>query len=142
MAGKRERQKEVRERRILRAAERLFARRGYAETSIEEVADRAGLAVGTIYNYFPSKAEMLAAILRRDADQALAAGEMIVKEPPADPSAAVASLLDIYVRLFTLHDRVLWREVLGAALANPETLGPKLFAEDFRLIAQLTSLIH
>ena len=46
--GRRERQKLDREKRILAAARRLFDRRGYLNTSMEDVARRAGLAVGTL----------------------------------------------------------------------------------------------
>ena len=39
--------------RILDVAEQLFARHGYAKTSMREVATRAGIAVGNLYHYFP-----------------------------------------------------------------------------------------
>ena len=65
-AGLRARQKQERERRILKAAEQLFARKGFAGVAMEDVAARAGLAVGTLYNYFPSKLALLLAILRRE----------------------------------------------------------------------------
>src|ERR1700722_9080587 len=77
--GRRELQKHARERRILSAARRLFDRKGYAKTSMEDVADRAGLAVGTLYNYFHSKDHLLLGIMRREADgllpRTLTAGE-------------------------------------------------------------------
>jgi len=41
----------------------LFAQRGYANTTIEQIARESGYAVGTIYLYFDSKEEILAAIL-------------------------------------------------------------------------------
>ncbi|UOR00768.1 TetR/AcrR family transcriptional regulator [Leucobacter allii] len=44
---------------ILRAAEALFAERGYAETAIEDIAEAADVAVRTIYAHFPSKAAIL-----------------------------------------------------------------------------------
>ena len=62
--GRREQQKEARKRRILSAATQLFARRGYASTSVGDIARRARLAVGTLYNYFPSKPEIAMAIVR------------------------------------------------------------------------------
>lgn len=40
---------------ILAAAERLFARKGYASATIAEVASEAGFAIGTLYNLFGSK---------------------------------------------------------------------------------------
>jgi AcrR family transcriptional regulator len=79
--GLRDRQKQERERRILKAAKRLFARKGYAGVAMEEVAARAGLAVGTLYNYFPSKLALLLAILRRETESLLARGQKILALP-------------------------------------------------------------
>lgn len=45
--------------RILQAAVRLFARRGIADTKMEDVAKAAGIAKGTIYEYFKSRDELL-----------------------------------------------------------------------------------
>ncbi|MDI6874469.1 TetR/AcrR family transcriptional regulator [Candidatus Solincola sp.] len=43
---------------ILRAAEELFSSKGYRETTVQEIAERAGLAKGTLYLYFRSKEEL------------------------------------------------------------------------------------
>lgn len=44
--------------RIHLAAKELFSKKGFAETSMSEIAEAAALSVGTIYNYFPSKDEL------------------------------------------------------------------------------------
>jgi AcrR family transcriptional regulator len=49
--------------RILQAAEEVFAERG-PSTSTEEVAARAGLAIGTIFRHFPTKDDLLTAIVK------------------------------------------------------------------------------
>lgn len=46
---------------ILAAAERLFGERGYAQTSIEDIAELADVAVRTIYMHFPTKAAIMLA---------------------------------------------------------------------------------
>jgi AcrR family transcriptional regulator len=55
---------EGRRRQILGAALRVFARRGFAAATIEEVARTAGVAEGTIYNYFDGKEDLLIHIPR------------------------------------------------------------------------------
>ncbi len=50
-------------RQIVDAAYRLFIRQGYAATSMRQIAARAHLALGGIYNHFGSKAEVFGAIL-------------------------------------------------------------------------------
>lgn len=139
--GRRERQKLERERRILAAARRLFDRKGFADTSMEEVAGRAGLAVGTLYNYFPSKDQLLFAISRSDTEQLVKIGERILADPPDDPVEAIAALTEVMVQGITAGERRLWRELFVAAIAAPDTLGARLFALDMRLIAQLTTML-
>ena len=141
-AGRRERQKQDRERRILAAARRLFDRKGYDGTSMENVAARAGLAVGTLYNYFPSKEELLFAISRADTEPLLQIGEAILADLPDDPAEAIGALTEVMVQGITAGERRLWRELFVAAIAAPDTLGARLFALDLRLIAQLTTMIE
>src|SRR5436190_1910232 len=54
---------------ILEAAEEVAAARGLEATSTAAIAERAGIAVGTLYNYFPDREALIAALfkLRRDA---------------------------------------------------------------------------
>jgi AcrR family transcriptional regulator len=55
---------EFREAEILEAARRVFARRGFAESSMEDIAHAAGVAKGTLYLYYDSKRELYRAALR------------------------------------------------------------------------------
>ena len=48
---------------IEEAAYELFLEQGYSATSMRRIADRAGLALGGIYNHFPSKEEIFEAII-------------------------------------------------------------------------------
>jgi AcrR family transcriptional regulator len=50
---------------ILGAAVDLFLERGFAETRMEEIAQRAEVAKGTLYLYFPTKSAMLEAVLKK-----------------------------------------------------------------------------
>jgi AcrR family transcriptional regulator len=58
------RRAETRER-IVAAALELIAEGGYVNAQIATVAERAGVAVGTVYRYFPSKSELFAEVFRR-----------------------------------------------------------------------------
>ena len=63
-------QKKVRARSdILAAANTLIARKGYENTTMREIADAANLSYQTLYNYFPSKAQIVQAMLT-DVDKA------------------------------------------------------------------------
>ncbi|UCC47390.1 MAG: TetR/AcrR family transcriptional regulator [Gemmatimonadota bacterium] len=60
--GRRERKKRALRRRIYQAAFELFLEKGFEETTVEEIADRADVAKGTVFNYFPRKTSFLAAV--------------------------------------------------------------------------------
>jgi AcrR family transcriptional regulator len=75
--NRRERQSVERRERLFRAALDLFARKGFAETTVEDITNAADLGKGTFFNYFPSKdhillafAEMQLGKLRAAADEA------------------------------------------------------------------------
>ena len=141
MSGRRESQKREREARVLRAASVLFAKQGFERTTMQDIARRSGLAVGTIYNYFSSKPEIILALIQRDTGAGLQAGEAVLKDPPRDPVAAVQMLLERVVEPFARHDRNLWRELTAAALKDPD-LSQSFFAADVRLIALVAALLR
>ena len=58
------RQPEVRPRQILKAAFRVFGTRGLHQATLDDVARAAGITKGTIYLYFPSKADLFTAMLK------------------------------------------------------------------------------
>jgi AcrR family transcriptional regulator len=59
--NRRERQSSERRERLFRAAMELFARKGFGETTVEDITNAADLGKGTFFNYFPSKEHILLA---------------------------------------------------------------------------------
>jgi TetR/AcrR family transcriptional regulator len=72
-------------RRLLEAAADTFAERGYHGTRIDSVSQRAGVAKGTIYNYFPSKGAVLETLV---AEACLLAAEAALATPEDAPTRA------------------------------------------------------
>ncbi len=58
-ALRRQREREHRYQTILTAAEKLFAREGYSQTSMEQIAEAAEVSVGAVYFYFKNKEDLL-----------------------------------------------------------------------------------
>jgi AcrR family transcriptional regulator len=54
---------------ILEAALRVFAERGYAEARVQEIAEAAGVATGTVYAIFPGKQELYRAVHRENLEE-------------------------------------------------------------------------
>ena len=70
----RRRRKEARPQELLDAALELFVEKGFAATRIEEVALRAGVSKGTLYLYYPSKEELLKAVISHYLSDRIAEG--------------------------------------------------------------------
>jgi AcrR family transcriptional regulator len=64
---------------ILTAAQDLFLSRGYETTTIQEIIDAVGIAKGTFYHYFDSKASLLDALVESMTDQRLQTAQAILE---------------------------------------------------------------
>ena len=85
--------------RILDAAEACFAGRGYAGTTLRDVAERVGIRIPSLYNHFPNKESLYGAVLERGMRPILelltrfvAAGEASYRDP-GEITAQVMELL-------------------------------------------------
>src|SRR4249919_3784848 len=77
---------EFREAEILQAARQVFARRGFADASMEDIAQVAGLAKGTLYLYYDSKRELYRAALRAGLVELCDALERAIDKAPSLPA--------------------------------------------------------
>ena len=131
--------------RIVRAAHELIARGGYREASIAAVARRAGVATGSVYRHFPSKAELFAEVFRtasqREVDAVAAAAAGVGRPAPERIAAAVevfaqralagrrlawallAEPVDPAVEAERLHFRGAYRDVFAAILRDGVAAG-------------------
>jgi AcrR family transcriptional regulator len=93
---------EVYRQHIFEAAEQVFAQRGFEAARVQEIGKRVGLSMGTIYSVFPSKADMLQAILQHRGEEIL---EMVRAIAASDRGArdTLRALLQAYVDFFVAH---------------------------------------
>lgn len=68
---RRERQQQTRQR-LLEAATRVFARRGYQQARLDEIANEAGFTIGAVYSNFSGKEELFLALADREVEQRVA----------------------------------------------------------------------
>jgi len=92
----RRRRKEARPQELLDAALALFVEKGFAATRTEEVARRAGVSKGTLYLYYPSKAELFKAVVRRTLTHLIAEGQEAVAQFQGSSSELIAALLNAW----------------------------------------------
>ena len=104
MAGLRESKREARLRGITEAAIALFSERGFEATTMEAIAEAAGLGTGTLYNYFPSKAEpLLLGIIALRTPPFAEELERIAAAAKASPEAALMKAVDTYLESFSFY---------------------------------------
>ena len=70
----------MKEEQILKAAKKLISKYGYKKVSMDEIAEEAGVTKKTVYSYFPSKEELLNALIRKELEKMKKELEAIEKE--------------------------------------------------------------
>jgi len=117
--------------RILDAAEAVFAEKGYAGTTLRDVARGVGIQTPSLYNHFPSKESLYAAVLERGLSPILELlAEFAEFAEFANPPAATAEPRELIERVmkFLADSPNLPRLILHETLAGGERLTPELRA--------------
>ncbi|MDX3926092.1 MAG: TetR/AcrR family transcriptional regulator [Shinella sp.] len=144
MAGLRAKQKADKNRRILEAATSLFRDQGYDSARIEDIAEMAEVSVGTLYNYYQNKGDILVATVAMEVTEVLEAGERIIANPPLDVEEALRTLIDQYYDHSLVYlSKEMWRTAMAISIQQPETPLSKRYTElDERLCAQVVQLVE
>ncbi len=79
---------------LLQAAMKVFAASG-VDAPVREIAEKAGVGVGTVYRHFPQRSDLVAAVFRREIDACADAAASIAAEHP--PGEALARWMGRYV---------------------------------------------
>jgi AcrR family transcriptional regulator len=117
-----------------RAAERLFAERGFDRTSTARIADAAGVPHGLIFYHFKTKMDLLLAVIR---DDRLSALDDVV--PPLAPGVALEpAVATLWERLSCVlgEPTAVRKIILQEAAAHPEIQARALEYQD-----RITSMV-
>ena len=105
---------------ILDAAARILTEDGYAAASTNRIAERAGVSIGSLYEYFPGKEAIFAELRRREGQKFYR--ELIAEPRPQQPRAAIRHIV---------RSRLNWMRRNPALYAALETEVPRsAIAED------------
>src|SRR5437870_2530068 len=108
---------------ILRAATRVFARNGYFNSRVADIARAADVADGTVYLYFKSKEEILHSIFDQNMADAIASGRKLIRAL-SDPREKLR-------RIAKLHLERLGADRDLAVVFQVELRGSTKFMEEF-----------
>jgi AcrR family transcriptional regulator len=116
-----------REEQILQAATKLFARRGFADTDLDSVAEALGVGKGTLYRYFPSKRELFLAAVDRGVRRLMA--EVNASAAPVDdPLERIVQAIHAYLAFFHRHPELVELFIQERALLH-DRAQPTYFAQ-------------
>ena len=140
--GLRARQKEKRKQAIMEAAAKLFQAEGFNAASMEDIAEAAELSVGTVYNYFKSKAEIGLAIYQADRDLVQGATDKVIANPPADPVAAICRMMETdFETEIGYLDRAVWSSLFGASFTDQSSLSSAFVSDELMRVDQFRRLL-
>ena len=144
MSGLREKQKADRDQRILKAATRLFREEGYDRTKIETIAAKAQVSIGTVYNYYQNKGDLLVAIVSMEVNEVLRAGAALIERPPGGVAAAVTDLIFIYLDHSLVYlTKEMWRHAMAISTRQPDSPFGRRYSDlDDRLTRQVCAVIE
>ncbi len=100
--------------RITIAARELIAEGGYVAAQVAPVADRAGVAVGTVYRHFPSKSDLFAEVFREASQHEVDAMRIAMEGVSGRATDRVAVGIEAFARRALRGRRLAW-----ALLAEP-----------------------
>ena len=118
----RERKKLETKQRILGAAVSLFQERGFDNTSFEEVAEEANVSRATVFNYFPSKRDLLRGIAIEELEKL----QQVAESELADVQGAIAKIRLVMGQLVsdTLPYLNVTRYVIASSMLDPSPEAP------------------
>ncbi len=138
--GVRELSKQESQHRIMMAARDLFAEFGYDRATLRQIAAKAGLTVGALFNHVTDKRDLIYLIFNEEVQTV---AEMALAAPRAYQSfgGKVRSLIEHYYRLFASEpvlSRILLSEVV---VLSPGMHLERYLAQRERLVSGLTELV-
>lgn len=110
---------------IISAAVAVFTERGYADTTMADIAQHAGIGQGTLYRYVPSKRELLDLVFDYSVEEIIGATEPVLRldEPPASPDELLLrfdAAMDALSELFDRRPELLSLVAVEAAAMDEE----------------------
>lgn len=142
--GLRDQQKAERRQLILDAATDLFGRRGFENVKAEQIAEAARVSIGTLYNYFPGKNEILMTLIAIENERLEDIGRSFVP----NLSGPVAEIFCEYLLQFfapqnMLLNKDLWRKGFAISFADVASQEARRLRKSDRVLShQITELVR
>jgi len=144
MNGLREKKKKKRQERIFLSAIHLFNSKGYSQTTMKDIAEKAQLGVGTLYNYFSSKSDLLLEIMEQKLDHMVKESQNFTQDlldSEKNGAAVLKEFMNYYLNYFFLLNKDKWSEAFLEIFSSSSYI-QKGVRMDLRIIEQIKSLLN
>ena len=98
---------EERRQELIDAAERLFMENSYEATAVSDIVQDVGVAQGTFYYYFPSKEEILEAIIEKDMAALEDDVRVIAEDRHLDPAAKINAIVNSIIGISSSRKEIM-----------------------------------
>jgi TetR/AcrR family transcriptional regulator len=129
---RRQQHQELSRTQLLDAAEEIFARKGYHETTLKEIAELAEFSVGSVYSFFDNKDDLFLSVFLRRGDEFMPAlRELLASE--GTPRQRLHRLVDFEVGFFRRHPHFgrLYLRTSSTTNPVPETRVDRALSDNF-----------
>jgi AcrR family transcriptional regulator len=123
---------------ILKTARDMFFSRGFDGTTIEAIAEKAEVAVGTVYNYFESKSAIILAITADDTSEALY--EKFQLPESSTGVEGIKQYVNTFMKSLSLYPKRLLRELMREGWTG-KPLSDGLISQDHTLLSGLAGVL-
>jgi AcrR family transcriptional regulator len=121
---------------LLEAAAQVLVSSGYEATTTKQVAERAGVSIGSLYQYFPNKEALVSALFERISQQVLTVlSDSLRPAEVAEPQERVRRLVRTLVEVYAVNPRL--QQVL---LEQAPRMGPQRSVQELQF--RLESLVR
>jgi len=147
MTGFRDEKKRRRRARIFTAAIALFNQKGFTATAMKEISREADLAVGTLYNYFPSKNDLLLGIMEKKLEDIRFANRrniVSIFRTEKNPKIIIERIVHLVLHNLFIINKQNWYEIFRAILSVRKDLerGISLDMEGIRMTEDIFILLQ
>lgn len=123
---------EERRKQILNAASQVFAEKGFERATISDIAKKAGMAEGSIYNYFKNKADLLVSIPRQIVETPVEAVNTAMKTTlagnPLPPQVVLTTMAQNVVGVIR-QNAPIFRILISALPSMKQSMREKYFSQ-------------
>lgn len=141
----REKNKKIYRDKILATSKEVFTSQGFENTTIEQIAEKAGIGIGTVYNYFKSKEELYILSMAEDIETNIEDNLEDIEYTEGDVSEIVAEAILKRIKKMNWVNKKIWKiafPIIFSSMKSDKTPIKEVLRADFKTMDKIRDLIN